>query len=445
MNQTFAAQIYRLVQGIRGERVFEKLNELERTQWYSYAEIKALQWNKIKRIIEHAYYNVPYYREKFKREKFSPDDLKTWADVVRVPILTKEELRESSLNLIAKDRRYMFSRDSTSGSSGPATIVFTDRNASAFQHAAVFRAHRWMGLTIASKTARFWGTQLDFKRRAIDMLRDALLNRITFSTHALSEKAMYQYYDQLRKFNPNIIYGFTSAIHQFADFVWEKKLNTHKNNIKAVLATGEPLFTYQREFVERVLKSRVYVEYGCAEFGPIAYECPHAKLHLMAENSYVEIECDGQFSAEGKGDLILTELNNFGMPIIRYKIGDVGVVSNATCECGRGLPQIEEISGRSIDFIKTPDGRIIHGIYFDYLPKYFLGEIKQFQVIQEDNYTIRINVAKNSKFSQNTVLRLKEKLRDVLGNEMVINIDSSGMMLREKTGKLRFVVSRITS
>lgn len=440
MNATFARRLHKFIQHIRGEKVFECLSELEQTQWYPVEKLKDIQWKKIKAIITHAYDNVPYYRQKFDEHGINPNKIKDLSDLKYIPILTKKELRENAPRLIAKDRKYRFSQDVTSGSSGPVTTVFTDRNAAAFQHAAVFRAYRWMGLDIGDKIARFWGTQLDVKRKIKDLIKDFLLNRITFSTHFLDDKTMFSYYQKLKNFKPRAIYGFTSAIYEFAQFIFRNELPIKNLDIKTIITTGELLFSYQRQVIEKTFNCRVYNEYGCAEFGPIAYECPHGNLHIMAENLYVEIENQ---TDDGRGELIITELNNFVMPLIRYKLGDIGIVSYSKCTCGRELPVLKEISGRALDFVKTPDGRVIHGIYFDYLPKYFLGEIRQFQIVQEEIHTICVNIVKDSGFNKHTLQKFEKKLREVVGTKVDIIFEFKEAIPRENTGKFHFVISKL--
>lgn len=437
-----AKVIYQMVQKIRGEKVFETLQKLEESQWYSKQRLEEIQWEKIKKIIAHAYDNVPYYRQKFDEYGITPNKIKDFTDLKHIPILTKEELRTNSHRLIARDRTYRFSKDSTSGSSGPATIVYTDRNALAFQHAAVFRAYHWMGVEINDRFIRFWGTQLDYKRKLKDRIRDFVLNRMTFSTHFLDKHSMFRYYKQFKTFRPSGIYGFTSAIYEFAKFIMENQLPI--GTTKAVVVTGEPLFLYQRELIASVFGCNVYNEYGCAEFGPIAYECPAGRLHIMAENLYVEVGENGHILSDCKtGDLIITELNNFGMPIIRYRLGDVGILTNEKCTCGRGLPILKDIFGRTVSFIQTPEGNIIHGISFDYLPKYFLGEIRQFQMVQESPGHIKINVVKDLDFNEHTIKKFERKLRKVIGQKIETIFVFKERIPRENTGKYRFVISKM--
>jgi phenylacetate-CoA ligase len=443
MHSGLALVTYKLIQLCRGERVFDALHDLEKSQWDAHETIGQLQWEKLKRLVRHAYDHVPYYRAMYDAAGFHPERLQTANDVRLIPPISKQVVRDNAEDLIAQDREYRFSEDSTSGSSGPTTIVYTDRTALAYQHAAVFRAYRWMGLRIGERLIRFWGIQLDARRKLKDSLKDHLLNRRTFSTHGLDKESLDRYYTQLVRFQPAAFYGFTSGIYEFARYVKESSLPLGKVHLKAIIVTGEPLLTHQREIIESVFECRVFNEYGCAEFGPVAYECPKGALHITAENVLVEVEAGEDRSQSGRGNLIMTELNNSGMPMVRYRMGDVGILASEPCECGRGLPVLKEITGRSLDFVQTADGRKVHGMYFDYLPKYFIGEIHQFQIIQEDLQHITIRVVKDGAFNDGTIPRFEEKLRRVLGDSVVLHYKLEDVAFREATGKHKLVVSKI--
>jgi phenylacetate-CoA ligase len=445
MNSRIAFIVYRTIQHLRGERVFEALKRLEQSQWESAEAIKHRQWQRLRELVRHAYDHVPYYRSLYDQVGFRPELLREVQDLERIPIIGKDVMRENSRNLIAQDRKYKFSEDTTSGSSGPTTIIYTDRKALAYQHAAVLRTYRWMGLGIGERLVRFWGTQLDTKRKTKDSIKDFLLNRRTFSTHALAQESLAKYHSELVRTHPAAIYGFTSAIYEFARFIADNDLRLDPITLKGILVTGEPLFGHQRELMEAVFRCRVYNEYGCAEFGPVAYECPEGELHIMAENVHVEIErADGE-SADGRGNLVMTELNNSGMPIIRYRMGDVGILSEGACSCGRGLPVLKEISGRLLDSVRTPDGKRVHGMYFEYLPKYFIGEIRQFQIVQEDLQHIKVRVVRDPQFNESTLLRFEGEIRKVIGRSVAVEFVVEAEIPREATGKNRLVVSRIGS
>lgn len=441
MEPLFRKKVYKLIQRLQGRRVFQVLNQLEQNQWQDGKMLSELQWRKIKVIILHAYNNVPYYKEVFTKGGISPDKIKDFNDFKNIPVLTKDDLRRAHHSLTAKNKRHIASKYSTSGSTGAPSVVFTDRNSEAYRHAAIFRSYLWIGLDIGDRIAKFWGTQLDVKKKITDRMKDFVLNKVTLSTRSLDEVSMLMYYKTLKSFKPKALYGFTSAIYQFAQFLQNRGLPSKGIGISGVIVTGEKILPHQKEYIEKTFECNVYNNYASEEFATIAFECPEKSLHLMSENVYVEVEKPED--EDGRGNLIITELNNFIMPLIRYRIGDVGIISCQKCACGRGLPVLKEISGRSVDFIKTPNGGIVHGISFDYLPKYFLNEIKQFQIVQEHTDAITINLVKERGFNDSTIENFKNRLRKILGDEIKLNIVFKDNISRENRGKFRFVISRL--
>ncbi|MFX0196746.1 MAG: phenylacetate--CoA ligase family protein, partial [Candidatus Hodarchaeota archaeon] len=390
------------------------------------------------------YANVPHYKKKFDEINFRPSDLRSIKDLAQLPILTKVELRENSPELKATDRKYKYSIDSTSGSSGPCTLIHTDRVASAYQHASVIRGYKWHDVTLGERIVRFWGVQLDKKRIITDKTKDALLNRITFSTHSLSGDSMKNYYRKMTKFKPSVFYGFASALYRFTSFIEEEKLSISDIPLKLIVSTGEALHEFQKNKMKNLFGCEISNEYGCAEFGPIAYSCPNGSLHMMAENVFVEVvkdECPANFGESG--ELVITNLHNKCMPLIRYKLGDTAYILETECICGRKLPIIGKIFGRTLDSIKTPEGNVVHGIFFDYIPKYFEKEIKQFQIIQGNPENLKINIVKGSAFNEHTVEKFEKKLRKVLGKRMKLAFIIKEQIPPDNTGKYRLVISNI--
>jgi phenylacetate-CoA ligase len=157
----------------------------------------------------------------------------------------------------------------------------------------------------------------------------------------------------------------------------------------------------------------------------------------VAEN--VHVEAESAPGHDGRAGFLITSLNNRVMPLIRYRLGDVGILSTDACACGRGLPVLKEISGRSVDFVRTPDGRLLHGINFDYLPKYFLKEVRQFQILQTDADTLRVKVVKDTGFKDDTLVRFESRMRGIVGGEIKIVFELRNEIPRERNGKTQFV------
>jgi len=444
MHRLLAYGIYRGTQALRREPVLEALRSLERSQWLSAEEVRSLQREKTEALLRHIVRHVPFYRDWLRETGKRADEFDSAAAFAELPIVGKEEVRERASRLLDSDRSYRYSKDSTSGSSGPSTIVYTDYAALAGQHAAVYRAYGWYGVRIGDPSVRFWGVQLDRHRRAKDRLKDRALNRVTFSTHDLSAAAMRRYAEAAARRRPVFIYGFTSAVADFAAFLQREGGMPASHGLKAVIVTGERCSPEQEALMREVFGAPVCNEYGCAEVGPIAFTCPEGAMHINAENVLVEIEPQWA-DADGTqfGEAIVTELNSRYMALARYRLGDIVGLSPARCRCGRGLPVLHSVSGRATDVVVTPEGGRVHGMFFEYLPKYFLGEIRRFQIVQQSVESLEVNVVKDEGFSGDTLPRFEGMLRETLGGVIGIRFHLVESIARERTGKQRFVRSEV--
>ena len=445
MHPAMALSLYKIAQKLRGEMVFSALAKLEETQWYSSQKLRNYQFILLRQILNHAYQNVTALREKYDAVGFHPNDLKSFNDLRLLPVMTKKELHARHDEFVAADRKYRYTCDSTSGSSGPATLVYTDRDAAAFEHSAFMRSLQWWNVQYGVKIAKFWGTQLDQKRIIKDKIRDISLNRITLSTNNINEKMLLRHYNRIIKFKPKVIHGFTSAIHEFAKFCKNYRISEFNFGVDLVITTGEVLHDFQKKDIEDIFGKVIMDEYGCAEVGPIAYTCPSGGRHLMSDYLIVETLSENNGYCDGsKGDVLITNLINKVMPLVRYKLNDVIALSDQACPCGRGLPLIKKIYGKTPDVIRTPEGNIVHGLSFDYLPKYFEGRIKRFFILQEKIDLLRVNILPDNGFTEHTKSEFSDKLRKLVGKEINIFFEvHENELPRERSGKQRLIISEI--
>jgi phenylacetate-CoA ligase len=214
---------------------------------------------------------------------------------------------------------------------------------------------------------------------------------------------------------------------------------------QAVQLTAEVVTQVQREFVEETFHCRVFNRYGCREVSLIAHECSaHSGLHILAENNYVEFLKDGQPVSVGEeGLIVITNLNNYGMPLLRYQIGDTGIPSNTICECGRGYPLMEMTKGRLVDIIVSPSGKLLHGEFFTHL-FYKIKGVRQFQVIQETRRDLQIKIVKGDGFSQETLHFLEQAIHTHGDPGFVVHFEICDRIPLSASGKYRFTMSEIS-
>jgi len=447
MNKYFAKYfIYGAGQFIRREPVMNCLQEFEKTQYLNSEQLDNILSTKLVNLIDYAKENIPYYKNSFYGLQLAKNDIKSsFSDF---PFITKLNVRNNYDNLsVSKKNKFLITKKTSGGSTGQAVIVLKDRLSTASQRALMYRNYRWAGIDIGDKQVRFWGVPINKTSRLKYKCIDYFMNRIRLSAFKFREDDLERYYKKIIKFRPAYFYGYTSMLYEFAQFIKRRDLDGSKISLKAIISTSEVLYDTQKNLLEEVFNCRVYNEYGCGEFGPIAFECEEGRMHINSENIFVEIIKNGKPVKPGEsGEIVLTELNNRVMPLIRYRMGDVGILSNEVCPCGRGLPILEKIVGRALDFIVGSKGNKVHGEYFNYLMEEIQGRtkaIKQFQIIQKKIGEIEFHIVKDIKFSPETITYINEQLFKILGSDLKIKYQYTNEIKRQTSGKLRLVISEL--
>ena len=257
---------------------------------------------------------------------------------------------------------------------------------------------------------------LSKKSQYLSRVVDFVSNRSRLSAFHINEASLEGYYKKLIKLKPVYLYGYVSMITAFASYLDRHKLD-RLHGLKTIITTSEVLDSGSRGMIERVFGVKVFNEYGCGEVGSIAHECEHGNMHIMAENVIIEIDASAD-NEGGCGEIIVTDLHNFAMPLIRYRIGDYATLSYEVCQCGRGLPVIKQVHGRAYDVVIDPDGNKYHPEMLMYIfeeLKSNAAGIRQFQVTQKSVDTLEVKLVRK----RNTQLKPRMMFRDLY---MIISI-----------------------
>jgi phenylacetate-CoA ligase len=252
----------------------------------------------------------------------------------------------------------------------------------------------------------------------------------------------YKYCEKVR---PVFMYGYSSALHRFAKFLDENGIDGSSLNLKVIICTSEVLYEHQRKLLEKVFGCRAINEYGAAEVGIIAFECPEGGIHITSENVFLEILADGKPVKDGEmGEVVITGLRNYGMPLIRYRLGDLATISYEKCSCGRGLPLLKSINGRDNDLVICENGKVMHSEIFAYINRDLIRRgvvVREFKIIQSASGGLRILVEKQT--DQGAVEALGDAVRRHVDNDVVINFEFVNRIPAEKSGKVRYFVSEM--
>lgn len=424
-----------LIHGVRIIKVFKDLNH---TQWLSRDRIKAYQIDKLRSLIEHAYNNVLYYRDIMRSNGIKPQDIRDTDDLKYFPILTKEIIRANFEQMIARGTNISkLKRVKTGGTTGKPLTFYQDRNTHIWQEAALLRGWSWADYHIGDKMIAL--TFYD-KISLLGSLRSKLRNLNYL--YALAKKdQIIEYSNKIKSIDPFCLSGLTSSLYRNANSF--KRFNINGMMIPAIFSYGEMLHDYQRVLLEEVFNSKVYDYYGCNEIGSMAYECENSCKHITDEHVIFETtNSKGANVINTRGDIILTNLNNYAMPFIRYKVGDVGTLSDGDCDCGRKLGVLKSLDGRSQEFLKTSDGNYIPAISFLSFFNHLKG-IEHYQIIQSDINNITLKIVKSEYYSTKELESMIRIIKERIGNSVNINIEECDQIPLTARGKTRFVISHL--
>jgi phenylacetate-CoA ligase len=429
---------------LRKDGLYQLIDFYHDSQTWPVERLAAYQWDLFKKLLHHAYQHVPYYREWFLSHQLHPDQIRSRNDLGRLPLLTKKIIRDNMDKMkadnMAENQSY---RNRTSGSTGENLVFFSDRQADLHRTALPFRHYQWMQISPFSRELYFWGTAFDVvKNKGIkSRLKNFIKNRTILSAYHLGEAEFAHNIAQLIKIKPQLVSGYPSALYQLAKFIVDKGITVQ---VKVVLTQSETLHDFQRALIEQAFQTKVYNFYSSRDIPMIAHECEqHQGLHVSSENVLLEvIDAHGNPKDEGEGELVLTDLHNYAMPFIRYRIGDTGMLSKQSCCCGRTLPLLEKITGRTMDMITFPNQRSVGGTFWTFLLKSIPG-IEEFQVKQTALNNIIIYYTVNSAFQVEKLSVFTDQIRKFGGDEVQIQYEQVAAIPRTKSGKLRFVISEI--
>ena len=432
----------------KNERIIPYFRFLEKSQWWTPLELEKLQQQRLQVLLVHAYENVPYYHKLFDMLKLKPQDIKNSMDLLQIPILTKEIIKKKFIDLTAQNYpKNTLTPSATSGSTGEPMTFLINRQWRANNMAAAYREWEWTGYQIGDRIAYLWSSPHDLSQQAKlkTKLNNLLQKTIYLDALNITEKRLEEYIKILRDFKPKIINAYASAIYLIA--LYMKKKNISYIRPKAILTSCETLFYNQRKLIEDVFGCKVFDYYSGRDTTFHAGECPeHTGYHMAVENAVIEFIKNNEHVSQGEfGKIVLTDLSNYAMPLIRYEIGDLGKPSDEQCPCGRGLPLMKEISGRIRDIIITKDGKYVPGVFFSMLFYDSKGEtkgIKQYQFIQKTKDYAILKIVKGEDFSESNLEMIIEKIREQC-TDMVIETDFVDIIPPTSSGKYRTTLSEV--
>lgn len=406
-------------------------------------ELRALQWERLKRLLERAYARVPYYRELMDRCRLPPERIRAPGDYARLPLLTKAILQEQGDRMLSSDPgpRPLI-RGSSGGSTGQPTRVWLSPWTKAVEVANSWAFHAWTGWKPGERTLRLWGTLApETLKRRLDRLAGRILTgEMTRNVHRMDATAMDRIAGLLERWRPGIVIGYTNAIHALALHLLAR--GGGWRGLRGVVTLAETLFPQQREAIVEAFGCPVFNRYASQEAGQLAAECERGRMHLNATDLLFEfVGPEGPARPGEPGSVVVTNLHNDAMPLLRYELGDVAVHDDAPCACGRGLPLLSDLKGRLSDLIVTPGGRYL---FADDIAEIFypLSEVRQFQVVQEEAGDLTVKLAVPGGLPEGLERRISDALARAVGADVRFRIETVEEIPRLPSGKHRICISR---
>jgi len=419
---------------------------MEASQWWPAERIAVLQADRLRAFLTDIGTHVPYYRKLFASTGFDPSAVKSTADLQALPFLTKAVIKENTDALRADDAKGL-ARFNTGGSSGVPLIFFIGTERVTHDVAAKWRATRWWDVDIGDPEVVVWGSPIELGTQdRMRLIRDKLMRTELLPAFEMSDERVEAFIARIRQMRPKMVFGYPSAISHIAGYAEKKGLRLDDLGVKVVFVTSERLYDHQREVISRVFASPVANGYGGRDAGFIAHACPSGSMHITAEDIVVEIiDGDGNVLPHGQsGEIVVTHLATRDYPFVRYRTGDVGVLSDHACPCGRGLPVLSEIQGRSTDFVIAADGTVMHGLALIYVLRDIPG-VASFKIVQETTLLTTVFVEPGKLFKAEDVTRIEEGLKRRLGEAVTIDVKLVDVVPAEASGKFRYVISRVAA
>lgn len=428
-----------------GSPYLRHYRRLKRTQFDTPATIAERQLAAIRAIVSHAYATVPYYRRTFDECGTRPEAIQSLADFQKMPILTKVAIRENAESLLSNQHpKAVFHEKKTSGSTGVPLRILLDEPALQFKRACTLRCDEWSGWRLGRRVAKVWGNPEYRKLGWRGRLRNALLDRSQYlDTLCMDEAALAEFAARLRRWPPSLLFGHAHSLYLFAQYVESRRIRDIRPD--GIIATAMVLHDWQRGTIENVFGCKVTNRYGCEEVSLIASECQeHHGLHVNADGVYVEIISNGKPAAKGEaGAVVVTDLVNRAMPLIRYKVGDVAAATSRVCRCGRGLPMLERLQGRESDYVTTEHGELVSGISLTENFAMHVPGVAQLQIVQETITQFVFRIVRDSSFDDDSRGRLRTLVRERFGPNTKYELEFVDEIPQEPSGKYRFCISRV--
>jgi phenylacetate-coenzyme A ligase PaaK-like adenylate-forming protein len=441
---------------------------LMKTQWYSQDELLSLQFKKLQDVLSHSYEFIPFYKKRFDDLGMRPGDIKNFDDYKKIPSLKRQEIIDhhvdmldvhflESLKKINPDKQApgkprglsFFSRhklimNTSSGSTGAPTVFYEDGTQTGLNWANELRIKSWFGADPGSKEVRFLrASREELSKNLIATFRRHVWSQLLLPGVNLREEDHARSYERIMEFKPKILWGFTSAISELAQYMIDHNLDIGNAAPNVAITWAAPLYDFEEKRIETAFKCKVTNIYGTREVGHIATRCPEGSMHINQESLYVE---NKEEESESGKEILCTSLVNVPMPFIKFETGDIGEMVEQKCSCGRHLKVINNLLGRTGEVIFDKDGKMIAPNVWCrfFMEGKLASRINRFQIHYMKNKDIEMKIEKGKNFNDETNELIKNKFYSQFSNDNMLIINYVDKIEPTKSGKYKMIINDLS-
>lgn len=415
-------------------------------------DLLLFQKKHLAKLLLHAYTHVPYYHSLFNNYEIVSGGTIDLSKFQRIPCLTKENIRSHSHDLISREisnRKWFY--NSSGGSTGEPVRLIQDDIYMKWRIATNYYYYKEI-LEVEEPTAKkilLWGSERDLFRGSLGItakIYNWLSNTIWLNSFRTTEEDFDTYIQVINSFKPEIIRGYAGSLNDLCRYAGQRKIPLFSPKI--IVSTAENLSDTMRYGIESSFQTKVYNFYGSREVSNLAGECKEGLLHPFVFWNYLEVlDNDNQPVHEGEeGRVVVTNLFNYSMPLIRYEIGDMAILGPESCSCGNVLPTLKKVTGRITEHFVLRNGRMVPAEFFIHLLGVVYNEqgfIKKFQVIQEEYSQIRIKIVSSCQLTDQYQSNIESKIKLVMGQECRIIWDYVDEIPKTASGKYLYTQSLV--
>ena len=420
-----------------GQSMMRRLKFLEKAQFWSNKELFNHQNQDLQSLIRTAYDEVPFYRDLMLQRGILPSEILSAEDLTKLPVVTKNMLSDAYPGRVTRKTGQKTYESRTSGSTGKNFSVLEDAETAGWYRASFLLALEWSGWKIGEAHLQAGMTLT----RSVDRrLKDMLLGCHYVSAYQLDDAHLDAILNTIENKRLQYVWGYPGSIYHLAKRAEEAGWN---RPLRAVSTWGDSLYPAYRSLIERVFQCQVFDTYGCAEGFQVAAQCEYGSYHIHALDVIVEyLDDNDQLVPEGEvANLVITRLHPGPMPLIRYKVGDLGIsAASKSCPCGRELPLLQSIQGRNADMVTTPSGNRLIVHYFTGILEHFT-EIDVFQVEQDRLDHIIVRIVPNVEIVPTMKEKIIQALKEKGAQELEVDIEVVRSIPLSPAGKHNFVIN----